>query len=279
MDEEEPETPRRRPDRRRTLPGRGESWPRRPTPSDGPSRISAGSAFLGSGMPSGPRPNPAGLTQGVGGGSGEGGRPGVCAAMGSQGSVRATGLGRPYREASGKEAAGAAGRAGSRSARLCVLHASGCFALRGGEEVVGVRGRARGASVGFAELERVALLGQCPRSECMKLCRGASGLLGGEPLWGSKGGGSGTGVSGESFLVKLLLHRGLGPSLGGGGHSCGRIKAPRSDGATPEEFEPRTASWSRGEIRVFPPSLSRRWKQLERKLLPQLGGLVIVYLV
>lgn len=67
-----------------------------------------------------------------GGGSAEGGRPGACAAMGgTQGSVRATGLGRPYGEASGKEAVRAASRAGSRSARLCVLHSSGCFTLGG----------------------------------------------------------------------------------------------------------------------------------------------------
>lgn len=38
--------------------------------------------------------------------------------------------------------------------------------------------------------------------------------------------GSGAGVSGESFLVKLLLQRGLGPSLGGGGPLLWPDKGP-----------------------------------------------------
>lgn len=177
---------------------------------------------------------------------------------------------------------GGAGREPSREPQRQTLRAS-LFGVLHSWGVVGVRGRARGASVGFAELERVALLGQGPRSECMKLCRGASGLLGGEPLWGRRGGGADRELGCQDRAPwSRYCCIGVGARVSEvESHCCGRIEALRPDGATPEESESesRAASCSRGEIRVFPPSLSRRWKQLERKRLPGLRGLVIVYRV
>lgn len=96
-------------------------------------------------MPSGPRPNPAGLTQG---GEEDRGREGARVSMCGDGDpgqrschgARGT---LPGSKRKKRLCGGAASRAGSRSARLCLLHSSG---------VVGVGGRARGASVGCAEL-------------------------------------------------------------------------------------------------------------------------------
>lgn len=116
----------------------------------------------------------------------------------------------------------------------------------------------------------MALLGQCPRSEFVKLLQRRLRAPGrGSFIGGNREPGCQERASQSSYCCSGVGTRGLVAE----DHSSGRIKALRSDRAIQES---RAASWSRGEISVFPPSLSRRWEQLERKLLPQLGGPVIV---
>ena len=118
----------------------------------------------------------------------------------------------------------------------------------------------------------MALLGQCPRSEFVKCLR--------RRLWapgrwtfmrvnwelGCQERASWSSYCCSGIWTQLLVTE---------GHSRGRIKALRSDRAIQESG---AASWSGGVSSVFPPSLSQRWEQLERKLLSRLRASLLCIL-